>query len=269
MSPASAESCRPFTGNFQVKVLSQGCHSFDLSFLFIHPHVLVGLERGVRGIEPGLDSEILGIVKVRRDLSKLSSFLLGKFRPRAQCHGHSVSCGLFGGRPGFCSHPRTVSWDFSRTVCGAWATDALIPPRSPEPPAASPRARTLGSNPGLALTPRLRASPSLTASRKDGIPVNVFREGLLHQCPGRLSVQSQILSIQKTHEGCGALTPSGWEGGWKGRGEGRGPLTWLLSAHAAQHCQEKKRCERGFKPGPRKPRCLRGLGGGCGNQRAT
>lgn len=46
-----------------------------LIFLFcsfpIHPHFLVELERGKRGIEPGFNSEILGIVKVRWDFKKI------------------------------------------------------------------------------------------------------------------------------------------------------------------------------------------------------
>lgn len=39
----------PFTGNFQVKMLSEGCHRFDLSFLLILPHLVVGVERGAGG----------------------------------------------------------------------------------------------------------------------------------------------------------------------------------------------------------------------------
>lgn len=50
-------------------MLSEGCHSFDLSFLFFpNPPTffLVTLERGVRGIEPGLDFHIflLGFLQI-------------------------------------------------------------------------------------------------------------------------------------------------------------------------------------------------------------
>lgn len=68
---------------------------FPFCSFSIHPHFLVGLGRGVRGTEPGLDSEIFGMVKVRWDFKKWSSFLLGKFRPRMQCHNCSVSFRTF------------------------------------------------------------------------------------------------------------------------------------------------------------------------------
>lgn len=32
---AYTELCHPLAGNFQLKMLSEGCHSFDLSFLFL------------------------------------------------------------------------------------------------------------------------------------------------------------------------------------------------------------------------------------------
>lgn len=54
------ELCHLFRGNFQVKMLSGGCHGFDVSFLFLsnHPHSVVGLEMGTSGVEPSLDLEI-------------------------------------------------------------------------------------------------------------------------------------------------------------------------------------------------------------------
>lgn len=70
---------------------------FPFCSFSIHPHFLVGLERGVRGTEPGLDSEIFGIVKVKQDFLKWSSFFLGKFSPRAQHHNCSIRCRAFRG----------------------------------------------------------------------------------------------------------------------------------------------------------------------------
>lgn len=82
-----------------------------LIFLFcsfsIHPHFLVGLEKGVRGIEPGLDSEIFGIIK-SREFQKLRSFLLGNFSPRTQGHNRSVSIRICRDYKDWVGHPAAI-----------------------------------------------------------------------------------------------------------------------------------------------------------------
>lgn len=75
--------------------------------------------------------------------------------------------------------------------------------------------------------------------------------------------------IQKAQEGKQSGLRCPYSQRVERRHRGRGPLIWLLYATLPSHCQKKKRCECGFKPGPWTPLMSRGLGGGCGNQQVT